>query len=84
MINIECRDAFKEHPLIGGVQLPLARFAIPGGHNEWVELFHNGHHAGKLHVRTEFVNSGAPVVQVGAGIAGVAMQQPMMQQPMMQ
>ena len=61
-------------PIIGTAEVPLGRFAIPGGAQEWIEIFFHGRPAGRLHFRSEFVNGGMGVAIVNPGMG---MQQPM-------
>lgn len=54
--------------MIGHARIPMSRFALPGGVNEWFELFREGMPAGQVHFKSEYhaqaaVVNTAPVMQ---------------------
>jgi hypothetical protein len=52
-IEVRDRDPLITEP-IGHCRIKVEFFALPGGREEWLELFFQGYPAGRIHFKSEF------------------------------
>lgn len=67
-----------DNDAIGAFQTKVSALAIPGGLDEWFEITYKGKSAGRLHVKSQWLPTGAAAP--GMGQPGMQQQAPGMQQ----
>ncbi len=56
MVEIELHDRDTiNNQMLGHASVQLKLFCLPGGMQEWIELFNYGQPAGRIHLRSEYM-----------------------------